>query len=160
MNNSAYFEIAEARSVVRCAGLVVATLVLSSASGCGSDKSTAEVTGRVTFEGTPATTGTITFYPAKGRASVGSIHEDGSYELFNGALVGDHTVTIEAFESTGTQPLPISFEDELKNPRALTSGGQAPNIVWLVPEEFASQTETTLTAKVEPGKTNEINFDL
>jgi hypothetical protein len=135
------------------AGLVVAAI------GCGEANSKASVRGHVTFKGKPVTTGSIMFYPSSGPASAGVILEDGSYELPQGAQVGHYTVTIEAYEVIGKQPIPKSIEEEMRGVGEGASADAA-KVVWQVPEKFASRSESTLTAQVEPGNQNEINFDL
>jgi hypothetical protein len=138
--------------------IVAAAMLVGSVGGCSGDSSTASVQGHVSYQGKPVTTGTIVFYPSHGRASVGSIREDGSYEI-EGAPVGTHAVTIEAFEVTGGQPVPKSLEEELHGARG-KGRTSPPKTTWQVPEKYASKSKTTLSAGVEPGKVNEINFEL
>jgi len=91
------------------------------------------------MDGEPFYPGVITFQPAQGRASRAKLTPEGEYELIylrdiEGAKIGRHTVRIG-------NP---SEEDE-----RLRGEG--------VPAQY--NTETTLTAEVEPGQ-NTIDFAL
>lgn len=148
------------RSYRMCWLFVAAGAVLV-ASGCGSD--TVPVRGKVTFNDQPVPEGTVTFYPeAGGRPSSGQIQPDGTYQLSSkepgdGALIGEHKVTIEARRVTNAAPGPKSFAEELAS-----EGAPPPppvQIEWLVPEEYSSVGTTSLTATVED-KSNVIDFNL
>jgi hypothetical protein len=134
------------------ASLLLTTLL----AGCDSGPATAKVEGSVSFEGKPVTSGTIVFYPAEGRPTMGSINPSGTYKLGEEALVGSHTVTIESMQVSGAGPQPQTPRDELKG---LGFGGN-PVVTWNVPEEYSNKSTSMLTAKVESGKTNVIPFDL
>jgi hypothetical protein len=76
--------------VVRSLPVPVLLLLLILA-GCSSSKNSAyEVSGKVTYQGTPLPGGTITFQSTSDKDKVGrtGINEDGSYKLGN-APVGD-----------------------------------------------------------------------
>jgi hypothetical protein len=123
----------------------------------------APVKGTISINKKPVTQGTITFYPvAGGRPSSGQIQSDGSYALAtrnpgDGALVGEHKVTIEARNVAKAPPEPTSFAEEL------ASGNTAPapsaQITWIVPQEFSVAETSGLTATVE-AKSNVIDFNL
>lgn len=130
--------------------------------GCGrSLPETAIVRGQVTVGTNPLTEGMITFFPEKGRAATSRIEPDGTFRLTtfkpgDGAILGQHRVTIDAVKLSGAVgPVPTSFEEELVM-GGIPSGGQ---VVWLVPQEYATLQTTKLTAEVKPGE-NEIDFDL
>lgn len=134
-------------------------------SGCGPrGPETAEVAGKVTYGGQPVPEGTITFYPERGRPASGRIRADGSYRLTtfaegDGALLGRHTVTIEAVRFAGA-PEPKSMEEEVA--RALEGKGRGhspPKPEWLVPQRYSQRGTSGLEAEVKPG-CNSINFDL
>ena len=87
--------------------------------GCGPKvPPTASVHGKVTIGGKPVTTGRITFYPENNvRPAIGAIGTDGAYRLTtfhsnDGAILGKHVVTIEAFEGSPVQG-PATIEEEL-----------------------------------------------
>ncbi len=134
--------------------------------GCGDSghEETASVTGTVTLEGTPVTKGSITFYPPKGRPAMGSIQSDGTYSLTtfdqdDGALLGNHRVTITAKETVGGPPTPASLEDEIKQ-AGKTSPQSLAKVVWLVPQEYSNRKTSKLEAEVVSGSnTHDFNLD-
>ena len=130
--------------------------------GCGPSRpETATVTGKITFQGKPVPEGTIIFYPENGRSASGRIQADGTYTLTtfekgDGAILGNHTVTIEAVRfPQGAQPK--SLEEEIAMGKKTKS--QNTNPVWFVPQQYADQTTSNLTAKVTSGS-NTIDFKL
>jgi hypothetical protein len=121
--------------------------------GCGSDGFDMEsVRGRVTLNGEPITTGTVSFRPdpAKGNTSLhhptGPIDPEGNYQLFTagkpGAPTGWYKVLVfadaNAKPSKTAHPLP---------PR------------WLVPEKYTREAGTPLFIEVRPGTDSE-RYDL
>lgn len=138
-----------AAAVIGCGVLALA--------GCGSGDSGVFVHGRVSVDGRPVTVGQVMFHPNKGTPSLSTIDEMGAYEI-SGVMPGEYVVTIEAYETQGGVNLPSSLDDEMRN--GLIGGSRPPQITWLVPRNFASKAETSLSTKVEQAKANEINFDL
>jgi len=75
--------------------------------GCGGSEGpqVAAVEGTVTWEGKPLADAGVAFTPEKGPVAIGRTDEAGKFSLStqgrNGAVVGSHRVTIEAFK-----PLP------------------------------------------------------
>ena len=136
--------------------LLLSCLILS---GCGDGRpETYPVHGRVTWNGAPVTAGRITFHPTEGRPALSSIESDGSYQLTtfepgDGALAGSHQVTILAMESSG--------EGGNQDPTA--EGAEVTyrigGVKWVVPQEYARETSTPLTAEVDV-QSNTIDFDL
>ncbi len=134
--------------------------------GCGeSGPAMGTVSGRVTFEGEPVPVGTVRFWPQSGRPATGDLDEQGRFELTtfesgDGALVGSHTVTIDAHVVEGAAPKMDSLEQEMEvfsdpsTPRV-----RAQRIRWLVPERYSTPKGSQLTATVEPGE-NQIDFPL
>ena len=112
-------------------------LVLCCTLGCGGASS---VSGRVTLDGQPLTTGTITFKPqGDAPAAIGQISSNGSYRLSVGTsssvAPGQYQVTIVATElvaPTPTDPSPL--------PKMLT------------PEKYNDPATSGFTAEVKPGK--------
>ena len=152
-----------ASSRVGAAFVVLAAVLVA---GCGPDlPDTAAVSGTVTYDGQPVTQGTVTFYPEKGRSSTGRIQPDGTYTLRtftegDGALLGKHTVTIEAMEFTGGPPQPKSMEEEIAMAADGRLGRSTPGESrWLVPRRYASRETSKLTADVAAGP-NTIDFKL
>jgi hypothetical protein len=127
-------------------------------SGCGNAPADtpplAPVTGTISFDGKPLTQGTIQFTPdstqgTSGRMALGQIQSDGTYQLTtissgDGAQVGHHIVTIQAYESTPFDP---------NNPKPTTTKS-------LLPERYADPAQSNLKAEVVAGKTNSIDFKL
>jgi len=87
--------------------VALAVIVTSLVCGCGGggESETAPVRGKVTCEGTPITSGMITFNPIAegekgppGKAASGKINPDGTFELStykpgDGAIIGMHNVS-------------------------------------------------------------------
>ena len=131
--------------------------------GCGPSYPTCyPVSGKVTFNGEPVTQGTVTFYPADGRSAIGKIQPDGSYSLTtfetgDGALAGNHAVTIKATTVSGPAA-PSSFEDELSQANSSAPAGEA-TVTWLVPERLSRRESSDLTATVAK-ESNQIDFNI
>ena len=111
--------------------------------GCG-NSDLAEVIGSVTFKGEPLKKGYIIMEPAEGRSARGSIVEGKivdlhTYEAGDGVRVGSHKVAI------------ISFVRE-------PVGMEVPPSV--IPLRYRDPGASGLTAVIEPGKTNELQFEL
>ena len=80
-------------------------LLLLLLSGCGARES--GVSGKVTVDGVPLTSGTVVFYPQKnGAAAYGSIQSDGTYSIETGAsgglAAGEYVATVVA--TTKSEP--------------------------------------------------------
>lgn len=130
--------------------IAVAVLVVAVA-GCGSSDDqmeTSSVTGTVTYDGKPVATGTVMFTPVGGGPpATGQIQEDGTYQLRtyeegDGAVFGEHKVTITALDMGSGLP-----EDMATEPKPL------------VPEKYGRDTTSGLTATVASGE-NTIDFPL
>ncbi len=79
---------------------ILACSLLLLASGCGGGHG-ASVSGRVTLDGKPLDTGTVTFHPeGGGPTAYGGIHSDGSYQVKTGTQQGlppgEYRVTVLA----------------------------------------------------------------
>jgi hypothetical protein len=130
-----------------------AALILVFAAGCSGAK-LGQVSGVVTVDSVPVSTGTIMFVPADGKAAVGSIGAGGRFTLTtfqpdDGALVGSHKVTIHATKVGAGTMVPASFEEEMKGMKGkvLVPG----RVEWIVPEKYSQLATTDLTATVVPG---------
>jgi hypothetical protein len=138
--------------------LLLASLVLAAGSGCGKRRPPlAPVEGEVTVNGKPLKTGRVVFYPAQGRSATGLLGQGGSFRLTtfdsgDGALLGEHVVTVTAMEESATGP--SSFEEELRG-RGIPLG----DVRWLAAPKYAELKTSPLRATVEPG-TNRFRFDL
>ncbi len=134
--------------VVSSVGLV---LILAGLSGCESSSDlaqTAKVQGMISYQGKPVTTGTVMFIPvAGGPPATGQIQPDGSYVMktyfsADGAVLGEHKVTITALDMGTGLP-----EDEATEPKPL------------IPEKYSRDATSGLTATVESDE-NQIDFPL
>jgi hypothetical protein len=109
--------------------------------GCGRKEMFA-VSGKVTFDGEPVSNGEIQFLPPIGEkgAPVAGRVENGQYHLLSKA--GPKRVSIRAARVMGTAV-----------PNAMGAA-----FVDYIPAKFNS--ESTLTAEVQPSDDNQFNFDL
>ena len=135
------------------------------AAGCGSGRPpTAPVHGRITCGGRLVSSGTVVFYPTKGRPASGQIQPDGTYTLTtftagDGALLGKHKVTVEATASSGgSADQPKTKEEEMRMILA-HKRVMPPEVHWLAPARYAKQETSGLTAVVNRGD-NSIDFTL
>lgn len=160
---------------MRCsaAWLAVVALLLT-LPACGRSRpSVAPVSGRITLDGKPVTTGVVFFYPETGRPATGPIDTDGRYRLStftptDGALPGSHRVVIEsravptAPPRTTRQagpPPPGTPADIAQEWTSGTLSAAATEFEWFVPKRFAAESTTPLRAVVESGR-NIIDFTL
>ncbi len=106
--------------------------------GCSKDAASANVSGRVTFNGQPLVKAVLLFSPVDGsRASTGVTNENGEYTLRftpsnEGAVVGEHKVIIsttsELADGTITkEKLPAKYNRETGLKETLKSGKQEIN---------------------------------
>ena len=116
--------------------------------GCNSSNLTT-VTGKVTYNDKPVTTGTVSFVSADKPTAYGNIGPDGTYALMtdkpgDGATPGSYQVSIVALEDMGDR-MPED-RDPLPPP--------------VIPDKYSNAATSGLTAEVEAGKDNVIDFDL
>lgn len=118
--------------------------------GCGGNPAqleTAPVSGRVTLDGEPVSTGVVIFTPEQGRAGRAELASDGTYTVgtygrADGAVVGSHRVAVVAQEGAET-----GFVEDA-----------AP--VWLVPPHYANPNTSHLEFEVRPDVHNRADFAL
>lgn len=137
--------------------LVAASLVMLPFLGCqgGNSLPMAKVSGTVTLDGAPLTKGRIQFMPdnskgTRGPMATGQIVADGKFVLMtsapgDGAQVGCYKVVVNCWEETPFDP---------NNPKL------APPPKSLIPERYANEQTSGLTAEVKTGTPNEFTFDL
>lgn len=133
-------------------------MVAIAALGCDSRRAGfVPVSGKVTIDGTPVTTGRIEFFPESGRPSSGVIDSEGRYELKtydpgDGAKPGSYVVTITAKQDSEEAPEYNSIEDEMNGVLADTgsraSRQRSQGTKWLVPQKYANRSTSGLTAEV------------
>lgn len=108
--------------------------------GCGGGTKLSNVTGKVTYDGQPLTTGTVTFHPKSGEGSVGvgDIDSNGQYTLQTGTdpgvPPGEYIVTVVA----ATIP-EVAFGEPEAPPQSL------------IPTKYAATETSPLTRTVSEG---------
>lgn len=126
---------------------IVYVCMLIVLSGCGgSSNNLAEVTGKVTLDGKPLTTGSVMTMPEHGRGARGTIDSTGSFtlstnELGSGASIGLHHIGVVAVE----EAVNLSPEAPRKS---------------LIPTKYASPETSGLTIDVKQGEANEAVLEL
>jgi hypothetical protein len=139
---------------LRLPGFVVCLAVLGLlAPGCGrGGLETAEVTGRVTVNGQPLSSGTVAFMSPQGPVAKGQINSDGSFRMDpydpsagKGVVVGRYEVIISA-------PDPKA--------QAAVKGHDYGSIPSLIPERYTVAATSGLSFEVKPGQRNVANFEL
>jgi hypothetical protein len=130
------------------AAVLGAIAIVSGCSGSGS------VSGRVTLNDQPLTSGTVTFHPTgTGPAGIGTIGPDGRYQVSVGKdkslPPGDYLVTVEATEavSSGEWPATKGPPPPPKAPKRIT------------PAKYADRGTTDLKFTVKSGE-NKIDLVL
>ncbi len=117
-------------------------LVCSGCGAAGPHRDFAEVTGTITYNGDPVSTGQIIFQPSAGAPVAAAIQGDGTYKL--SSVIGPNTVMIISRE----EPESTSAED-----------GQVPTAPKsLIPQKYSMPT-SPLKMEVESG-TNLADFTL
>lgn len=125
-------------------------LAVLALAGCSDDlPDRGEVSGTISFQGKPLPGGTITFHPqGEGNPAYGELQSDGTYELTtyekgDGAVLGEHIVTIEIFAG---QAAPSAL------PGSETRSSS-------IPKKYTSVEDSPLKFTVESGS-NTANFEL
>ena len=122
--------------------------------GDDNKKDTAPVTGVVTSNGKAVEGAMVTFYPDEGKLATGTTDKDGkftltTYEPNDGAVVGNHKVTISHSGSTevieSNDPTALKKMDEAQSP---------------IPEKYSSMDTSGLTREVKAGPDNNFEFKL
>lgn len=133
--------------VIRILSVLVASL---SFAGCGADgPEMVPVKGVVHLDGQPIEGASVTFIPTEGgRPATGKTDETGQFELTtittgDGAIVGDHQVTVTLVKTTGKAA--EVGEDGLQVGRVDPSTQQ---VEWVVPEKYTRPETSGLRAKV------------
>lgn len=111
--------------------------------GCGGGEPTTDISGKVTYNGQPVTSGLINFMPEKGRPLGGGLQSDGTYAFE--APPGNYQVRVDA-----PAPLPEGYKE----------GDPMPNLPRLVPEKYANYGTSGLTATVDESGSQTIDFTL
>ena len=145
-----------------CPWLLAAVAVMGFVGCQGGDSSSSDgpavddapllpVRGTITLEGKPLAHAVVTFLPESGLAGVGETGEDGSYTLKtatkDGLKAGDYKVAVSYLVSAEGEPQGLGPRNSIAVPKSMLTATEK-----ILPE-YADLGRTTLTAKVEPGKT-------
>lgn len=149
--------------------IVLLAAVVAAVVGCGDGRPPrVPVAGRVTVGGQPLTSGQVVFWPDNGVPARGQIGADGVFRLStfgdgDGAVLGRHVVTIEATRVENPGPKLASLQEEIdyyRDPANAAKDAEKPVVHWLAPERYAQRETSGLTAEVQAGRPNTIDFDL
>ncbi len=141
---------------------ILSTAVLLFLSGCGSSgPETVPTSGKVTVDGKPAAGAAVMFLPqAGGRPATGVTDAAGVFRLqtfkdFDGAIVGDHRVTVLLAEKGASEGTRTAEGIVLSGSSGPASSAPASSGY----EKYAKPDESGLTAKVTR-ETKSFDFDL
>lgn len=130
-------------------GLLAAAMTTVLVAGCGQPGA---VSGLVTLDGKPLTTGVITFTPAgSGASAYGAIGPDGRYELRTGGAAGlaagEYVVTVAANAAAPDRSAGIAWP------------GSERALPLVTPGKYADRDKSPLRASVATGG-QQLNFAL
>ena len=133
------------QTLAGCIALFAAAWLTLSLPGCQQSNGLTEVSGVVTFQGKPLTSGFVSFVPAgeTGSGAAGTIGSDGRYELYNSRTVkgiapGEYRIRIESWEV----------------PPAM--GSKAPK--HAMPEKYYLVNTSPLRATIEAGRPQTVDL--
>ena len=126
----------------------ICMLMLVATVGCSSSSQEAQVTGRVTLDGSRIGVGTIVFAPVEGgKPATGSIEADGSYVV---------NTSREPGLATGTYKVAVSIREM---PKDVKRSDQPPPGRLLIPGRYEQADASGLQFEIRPGK-NSIDIEL
>lgn len=134
------------RAILLSAGGLLALVTTSIGCGSGSPIPLTSVSGNVTLDGTPLSSGNITFMPKgnAGQSASGTIvngaYELGTFEAGDGAPPGEYTVAVQSY----------TVEPTMENPKGQPA----------VPEKYLTTNASGLTATVQESGSQTIDFPL
>lgn len=138
-----------------CVLLLVSASILCGCGGGVSDApELAQVSGKVSWKGAPLVEASVAFMPENGPVATGRTDESGQFTLKthgqNGASLGTHRVTIQAYE-----PPPAG------KPAVDENGEPTYTPVSKIPQKYANPDESGLEASVtKDASRNSFNFNL
>jgi hypothetical protein len=123
-------------------------LTLVATVGCSSSSQEAQVSGRVTLDGSRIGVGTIVFAPVEGgKPATGSIESDGSFVV---------NTSREPGLAAGKYKVAVSIREMPKN---VKRSDQPPPGRLLIPERYEQADASGLQFEIRPGK-NSIDIEL
>jgi len=128
--------------------LVACCLTVTLFAGCsaGSERPSGKVSGRITFEGEPVTSGVVNLMAtARGAGASANLGEDGKYQITEPVETGQYKVVF-----TPAPPPPPRPEDGPPKPTKPPAN---------IPEKYRSESTTDLSTVVEEGE-NALDFNL
>lgn len=140
-------------------------------SGCGGGvekMDTFKVTGKVTYKGNPVEGAVVNFHPEKGPKASGTTDSSGVYSLTtydtgDGAIAGEHKVTISKVTSSAGGEDDIDLDDPGEAYGSAMGGGEdgtgGEQIEQHLPEKYADLNSTPEKRNVAESA-NEFNFEL
>ena len=115
--------------------------------GCGNNS---QITGKVSFNGTPVTSGEIVFNPIKGEPKSCSIQPDGSYAI-DGVPPGECIVTVVQQEAGGSSGATEDDKKKLEKSADLVPATIAKPTSSL-PSKYVDTATSTLKFTIKKGK--------
>jgi hypothetical protein len=139
-------------------GAAVGVVVLAAA-GCGGG--TADVAGKVTYQGKPVVFGTVLVIGSDGVPKAGAIQKDGTYRV-SGVKLGAAKVTVSSPPPPGSRKAaPREGRDAADDERRVADEPVDPELVksWFpLPERYADPAKSDLTTDVKPGQPFDIDL--
>jgi hypothetical protein len=161
--------------LMRSISLLTLAVTISAFCGCGGSDEVppVSVTGKITFKGKPVEEAIVTFMSTTGgRSASGKTEKDGSFQLTtnrtgDGAIPGEYKITIAKVEKAkggGSTGVDISDGDFGADYGAMMAGAASGNtrklIKNILPEKYASPTESGLSRTVDKSGKNVFEIDL
>ena len=146
-----------------CVLPVVALLMLG---GCSGDSRVGKVQGMVKLDGKPVADAGVSFTPIDGgRSAFGVTAADGSfeltsYEIGDGAQIGNHVVTIMAVDEEVSSKAEELAEEHGSLAEVMSPKAMQPKEKWRVPEPYSDASTSGLEFEVKSGEVNLAEFDL
>jgi hypothetical protein len=135
---------------LRAAALAAAGLILAALPGCSSG--TASVSGKVTYQGKPLTTGTVYLAGPDGIQVPGMISSDGTYRI-SAVLAGTAKIGVTSFKPASAAAWSAKTPVRGRQPAAPVSGWFA------IPDKYADPLTSGLHVDLKGGA-NEHNIEL
>jgi hypothetical protein len=148
--------------------IAAACVVIAISAGCSNNPDYLPVQGSVYLDGEPVAKASIMFHPEEGGRPAWAITgDDGSFALTtfesgDGALLGDHVVTITLAQERppGKQPQNPNFTNENASVMEIFASHQPNRKMWIVPEKYSDPDTSGLTFTVASGTNTDATFEL